>query len=114
MNRKEFISRVDEALGHFLNDFTLFEPDPHLSVTPGSLLVEVVSGTAVDDAIEDFDEVVENAAIEDGAETQEILDSQVQLNPDYYPVSQFLTVKEGEPTVINPEAVGKLADRYCK
>lgn len=114
MTRKEFIEGAEAAVARYLDDFELFEPDPHLSVNPVTLMVDVVSGRTMAEGVEDADEAIENAAASEGDETESAMDYQVKENPDYYPITQFLFVKKGEPTVINPMAIGKLADKYIK
>ena len=112
MTRKEFIERATDAVARYLDDFDLFEPNPQLSVNPVTLYVDVVSGDTMEAGLADSDEAVEDAAAAEGDATEQYSDYQVRENPDYYPIKQFLIVKEGAPTEINHMAIGHLADKY--
>lgn len=114
MTRKEFIDRANDAVGRYLDDFEFFEPDPHLTVNPVTLYVDVVSGPVMDEAIADADEAIEDAAAADGDANEVATDYQVKENPDFYPIRQFLIVKKGEQTVADPKAIEKLADKYVR
>ena len=113
MTRKEFIDRVNAAVAMYLGDFEAFEPDPHLSVNPVTMFVNVVCGPLMDQDIADADEAIEDAAAAEGDADESATDLQARENPDYYPIVQFLTVKPGHPTVANPQAIEKLAEKYC-
>ena len=112
MTREEFKERVEDAIERFLDDFELFEPDPHLSVNPETLYVDVVSGKTMAEGVEDSDEAIENAAAAEGAADKDALDRQAGENPDYYPVYDFLIVHEGKATKADGRAIRRLVDKY--
>lgn len=112
MTHKDLVYRISEAVGYYLQDFYRYEPDPHLSVNPVTLYVDVVSGKTMAEGVEDADEALENAAYARGDADEMAMDRQAKENPDFYPIRQFLIVEEGKPTVADPKAIEKLASHY--
>lgn len=110
--RKDFIEGVTTALAHYLDDFELFQPNPQLSVNPATFYVEMVSGPMMAASLDVSDQVTENEAAADGDATEDAADENAMENPDYYPVRQFLIVKEGSPVKVSTEAITALADKY--
>lgn len=111
MEKERFIQEVTDLVNEYIGDFTCYGSDAQISVIPETRQPSLCSFADRTAAVEDSDEVVENAAIAEGAATEEYEDYQVTRNPDFYPVDSLFTVKEGQGTP-DAAAIRRLADRY--
>lgn len=109
--RTEFVNSVAEVVQNYIDDFFDFDNNPMLRINPDLKLVEVENGYAFQKDVGYSDEVIEDAAYAEGDATESATDNQAKQNFDYYPVTEFLTVSNGQGK-LNMEAINKLADKY--
>lgn len=112
MNRQEFIQGIASQVRLYIDNFYRFDGNAQIRVNPTTKHTELVNGRDLYDDIEDSDEVVENAAIAGGLETETADDFQASENPDFYPVGSLtkkVSETEAEPDM---KAIDKLADKY--
>lgn len=85
--------------------------NPQVRIDPQTLYVALANGADFIDEIADTEENIENEAAAESNSAEEAADFQAQRDPDFYPVSRFLTLQHGK-RIINQEAVDRLVDSY--
>lgn len=111
--KEEFKSSLTDMLRAFLDFNDGYENNPQVRVNPEDFTVDLADGRDLMDSIEDSDEVIEDGAAAESPVAEDSADYQASRNPDFYPVKQFITLKDGK-RVIDMKAVDKLADTYFK
>lgn len=111
MEKERFIEEMTALVREYIDDFGRWGKNAQIRVIPESRQPELCTFADREAAVEDSDEAVENAAIAEGAATEEYDDFQVTRNPDFYLVDEFYTVKEGKGKP-DKAAIRRFADRY--
>lgn len=114
MNAQEFRHTVESAVKAYLAYPEMFDGNPQLRVNPDTLEVMRVDGSDLREEIETSDEAVENAAIAQGAETEEASDYQVTQNPDFYAIKSLVREDAGGKSVPDVKAIDKIVNIYFK
>lgn len=112
MTRQEFIKKAETLVQEYIDNFDRFDHNPQLRVNVNGDSVELVNGSDMNDEVEDNDEAVENAAIAQGAATEEYTEFQVEQNPDFYAVKKLLRTTATDKTVPDALAIARIADSY--
>lgn len=112
MTREEFKSALEKLVTLYMGDFTRYDSDPQIVVTPATLFVDLVNGRERLTDIADSEEAVEDAAAADKPETEDATDYQARRDQDYYPVKSLLHKNSEGCAEINNEAVEKIVNVY--
>lgn len=111
MTKEEFRKAVTGEIEAYIENWDRFGHDPELRVNPADLELRIFTRADLARAVEDSDEVIENAAIAQGAATEEAEDRQATQNPDFYPLRTLIKAS-GERTIPDPLAIDRLVRRY--
>lgn len=111
MKRKEFEEAVTGLVWVWINNRDLQGENAQIRVNPELLYVDLLTQSEFQEAVEDSDEVIENAAYAFGGRDEENADEQARQNPDFYP-ARTLVKKEDGKTVPDPNAIETLAANY--
>ncbi len=112
MTRVEFKKALEKLVTLYMGDFTRYDSDPQIVVTPATLFVDLVNGRERLTDIADSEEAVEDAAAADRPESEDATDFQVRRDQDYYPVKSLLRKNSEGVAEINDEAIEKITDVY--
>lgn len=111
MTKEEFKLTVKHEVEDYIRNWDQFGHNPRLRVNPANLELRIYTASDFARAVEDADEVIENAAIAEGDETEQAGDWQAQQNPDFYPLRSLISAK-GEETVPDMSAIDRVARKY--
>lgn len=114
MDKEQFRKAVTREVADYIRNWDQFGSDPQLRVNPADLELRIFTSTDLARAVEDADEAVENAAIAQGAETEEADDWQVKQNPDFYPLKGLIKAEGKENTVPDPFGIDRIVRIYFK
>ena len=112
MKKNDFIDTVSGLVWVYINNADVMGKNAQIRVTPESLYVDLFTEKQFQQAVEDADEAIENAAIAHGAESEEALDFQASQNPDFYPASSLVTKNAEGRSEPSREAIEKVAANY--
>lgn len=112
MTREEFKKALEKIVTLYMGDFTRYDGDPQVVVTPATLFVDLVNGRERLTDIADSDEAVEDAAAAESPESEDATDYQARRDQDYYPVKSLLRKNSEGKAEIDEEAVEKIVNVY--
>lgn len=102
MDKNEFIANVKRIIDNYSADRDEMTDDPQLRINPLSLHMSVVTAREMQNEIAYTDEDIDAEAAAEGDETESSDDYEEKQDPDFIPLR----------TLLAPEAIASLADRY--
>lgn len=112
MTKEEFRKKLTDAVESYIENFDRYDSNPQLRVNPLNLDVELIDGRILAEVIEDSDEAVENAAIAEGAATEDAADYQVKQNPSLYAVKALLATRSDGKVVPDEKRINAIVAEY--
>lgn len=112
MDKELFRKRLNDAVNLYIGNFDRFDTNAQVMVNPDNYAVSLINGRDMASEIEDSDEVIENAAIAEGAATEEADDYQAHRNPDFYPVKGLLETRPDGQVVPSRLRIAALMKLY--
>lgn len=114
MKKQEFEETVFGLVWVWINNRDLQGENAQISVNPVSLFVDLLTQREFQQAIEDSDEAVENAAYAHDAAQYEAMDFQASQNPDFYPAKSLTRVSDEGKTEPDSQKIEAMASNYFK
>ncbi len=112
MTNTKLVSAIGNAVERYIEDYDIYDQDPHIRINPANLNVAIVNGRDMLDEIEDSNEAVEDAAGAQGAASEQSTDFQVTQNPDFYALNRLVIVMDDGHMVPNDDAIKNIAANY--
>lgn len=112
MINTKLIHAINGAVERYIEEYDIFDQDPHIRINPASLNVTIVNGRDMLAEIEDSNETVEDAAGAQGAASELSTDFQVTQNPDFYALNRLVIVMDDGHMVQNEDAIKSIAANY--
>ena len=112
MTNTKLVSAIGNAVERYIEDYDIYDQDPHIRINPANLNVAIVNGRDMLDEIEDSNEAVEDAAGAKGAASEQSTDFQVTQNPDFYALNRLVIVMDDGHMVPNDDAIKNIAANY--
>lgn len=112
MINTKLIHAINGAVERYIEEYDIFDQDPHIRINPASLNVTIVNGRDMLAEIEDSNETVEDAAGAQGAASELSTDFQVTQNPDFYALNRLVIVMDDGHMVPNEDAIKSIAANY--
>ena len=112
MTREELIERIKHAVMQYAEGADLFDSNPQLRINPATFDVEAVNGSDFLEEIADNNEAIEDEAAADGAENEDATDWQVDQNPDFYSIKEYVVTDADGKMKPDTRAIERLAAQY--
>lgn len=112
MTREEFRKNLYVEVETYIENFDGFDSNPQMMVNPVTLLVRLVNGSDMLEAISDSDEAIEEAAAAEDIATEDSTDAQVKQNPDFYGLGKMLHTTADGKIVPDNLAINRIVSVY--
>lgn len=112
MTKDEFVKAAVHCVNEYIDHDDRYGQDPQLKVNPSNLWVQLIDGAGRNMALAYAQEAYEESAAAQGDADESATDYQASENPDFYPVRTLLKVNDQGLTVVDVDAIRKIADSY--